>query len=42
MGGEAELILPMLYPYVHTGLANEFGAYVISLEHRFYGESQPR
>jgi hypothetical protein len=41
MGGEAELILPMLYPFVHTGLANEFGAYVISPEHRFYGQSQP-
>jgi hypothetical protein len=41
MGGEAELTLPMLYPFVHDGLANEFGAFVISPEHRFYGKSQP-
>ncbi|KAL3928964.1 MAG: hypothetical protein SGBAC_012414 [Bacillariaceae sp.] len=41
MGGEGSLDLPMLYPWVHTGLAKEFGAFVLSPEHRFYGQSQP-
>eukprot|EP00534_Pseudo-nitzschia_fraudulenta_P001125 CAMPEP_0201126388 /NCGR_PEP_ID=MMETSP0850-20130426/25909_1 /ASSEMBLY_ACC=CAM_ASM_000622 /TAXON_ID=183588 /ORGANISM="Pseudo-nitzschia fraudulenta, Strain WWA7" /LENGTH=611 /DNA_ID=CAMNT_0047394807 /DNA_START=177 /DNA_END=2012 /DNA_ORIENTATION=- len=41
MGGEASLDLPMLYPFVHDGLAGDFGAFVLSPEHRFYGESQP-
>ena len=41
MGGESPLDLPMLYPFVHDGLASKFGAFVLSPEHRFYGESQP-
>lgn len=41
MGGEDELDLPLLYPFVHEGLAKEFGAFVLSPEHRFYGQSQP-
>lgn len=41
LGGEGPLEPEMLYPFIHQGLANEFGAYVISPEHRFYGESQP-
>ncbi len=41
MGGEAALELPMLYPFVNEGLSSEFGAFVVSPEHRFYGESQP-
>ena len=41
MGGEGVLGLPMLYPFVHDGLASDFGAFVLSPEHRFYGESQP-
>lgn len=41
MGGEAALEPPMLYPFVNEGLASEFGAFVVSPEHRFYGESQP-
>ncbi|CAJ1951886.1 unnamed protein product [Cylindrotheca closterium] len=41
IGGEGVLFLPMLYPWVNTGLAKEFGAFVLSPEHRFYGESQP-
>jgi hypothetical protein len=41
MGGESALEPPMLYPYVHEGLASTFGAFVVSPEHRFYGNSQP-
>ena len=41
IGGEDELLTPMLYPFVNEGLASEFHAFVISPEHRFYGESQP-
>jgi hypothetical protein len=41
MGGEGSLDPPMLYQFVHDGLAEEFGAFVLSPEHRFYGESQP-
>jgi len=41
MGGEGPLGVPMLYPFVHEGLASTFGAFVLSPEHRFYGESQP-
>eukprot|EP00537_Pseudo-nitzschia_pungens_P003239 CAMPEP_0172359308 /NCGR_PEP_ID=MMETSP1060-20121228/3514_1 /TAXON_ID=37318 /ORGANISM="Pseudo-nitzschia pungens, Strain cf. cingulata" /LENGTH=599 /DNA_ID=CAMNT_0013080889 /DNA_START=251 /DNA_END=2050 /DNA_ORIENTATION=- len=41
MGGEDALELPMLYPFVHDKLASEFGAFVLSPEHRFYGASQP-
>ena len=41
MGGEAALEPPMLYPFVNQGLASEFGAFVVSPEHRFYGTSQP-
>ena len=41
LGGEDPLVLPMLYPYVYKGLATEFGAFVLSPEHRFYGKSQP-
>lgn len=41
MGGEDELDLPLLYPFVHEGLAKEFGAFILSPEHRFYGQSQP-
>jgi len=41
LGGEDALDLPMLYPFVHEGLAKEFGAFVLSPEHRFYGKSQP-
>ena len=41
MGGEDILELPMLYPWVNTGLAKEFGAFVVNPEHRFYGDSQP-
>lgn len=40
-GGEASLEPPMLFPFVNEGLANEFGAYVVSPELRFYGKSQP-
>ena len=31
----------MLYPFVHAGLASDLGAFVMSPEHRFYGDSQP-
>ena len=42
MGGEGALEAPpMLYPFVHEGLASELGAFVMSPEHRFYGDSQP-
>lgn len=41
LGGEDSLDLPMLYPFVHHGLAQKFGAFVLSPEHRFYGKSQP-
>lgn len=41
IGGEGVLDPPMLYQFVNDGLAEEFGAFVISPEHRFYGESQP-
>lgn len=41
LGGEASLDLPMLYPFVHKGLAKEFNAFVLSPEHRFYGKSHP-
>jgi hypothetical protein len=41
MGGEGSLDPPMLYEFVHEGLAEEFGAFVLSPEHRFYGESHP-
>lgn len=32
---------PMLFPFVNQGFAQEFGAFVVSLEFRFYGKSQP-
>lgn len=41
MGGEGSLDPPMLYQFVHDGLAEEFGAFVLSPEHRFYGQSRP-
>lgn len=41
VGGEGPLDPPMLYQFVHDGLAEEFGAFVLSPEHRFYGESRP-
>ena len=41
VGGEASLEPPMLFPFVNEGLAQEFGAYVVSPELRFYGKSQP-
>jgi pimeloyl-ACP methyl ester carboxylesterase len=41
LGGEDALDLPMLYPFVHEGLAKQFSALVVSPEHRFYGKSQP-
>lgn len=41
LGGEGPLEPPMLYQFVHDGLAEEFGAFVLSPEHRFYGESRP-
>jgi hypothetical protein len=31
----------MFYPFVDTYLARQFGAYVLHIEHRFYGQSQP-
>jgi Serine carboxypeptidase S28 len=41
LGGEDALDLPMLYPFVHEGIASKFSAFVVSPEHRFYGKSQP-
>jgi len=35
MGGEESLDLPLLYPFVHEGLAKLFGAFVLSPEHRY-------
>jgi len=40
MGGEADLE-SLIYPFVANRLASTFHAYVLSPEHRFYGESQP-
>jgi len=31
----------MFYPFVDTFLAKKFGAFVLHIEHRFYGQSQP-
>lgn len=41
MGGEGPIDPPMLYQFVHDGLAEEFGAFVFEPEHRFYGQSYP-
>lgn len=41
VGGEGPIDPPMLYQFVHDGLAEEFGAFVLEPEHRFYGESFP-
>jgi hypothetical protein len=41
VGGEGPIDPPMLYQFVHDGLAEEFGAFVLEPEHRFYGESHP-
>jgi len=35
LGGEDALELPILYPFVHEGLASLFGAFVLSPEHRY-------
>lgn len=40
IGGEGP-VSNILYPFVSTKLAHEFGAYVLQTEHRFYGNSQP-
>ena len=40
MGGEGSLD-SLMYPFVYEGLASDFDAFVLSPEHRFYGESQP-
>ena len=40
LGGEGP-VTNILYPFVSTKLAKEFGAYVLQTEHRFYGNSQP-
>lgn len=41
MGGEGPIDPPMLYQFVHDGLAEAFGAFVLEPEHRFYGETHP-
>lgn len=41
LGGEDILELPVLHPWVNTGLAKKIGAFVLNSEHRFYGQSQP-
>jgi Serine carboxypeptidase S28 len=41
MGGEGPIDPPMLYQFVHDGLAETFGAFVLEPEHRFYGETHP-
>ena len=40
LGGE-DPVNNILYPFVSERLAQEFQAYVIQTEHRFYGNSQP-
>ena len=41
VGGEGALDHGMLYPFVTEHLAPYFGAAVIQVEHRFYGEHRP-
>ena len=41
VGGEGALDSGMFYPFVDTFLAEQLGAFVLHVEHRFYGESQP-
>lgn len=41
VGGEGTLENGMFYPFVDTHMAEKFGALVLHVEHRFYGESQP-
>jgi len=41
VGGEGALDAGMLYPFVTGRLASHFGAAVIQVEHRFYGEHRP-
>ena len=41
VGGEGALDTGMFYPFVDTFLAEQLGAFVLHVEHRFYGESQP-
>ena len=41
VGGEGALDSGMLYPFVTGRLAPHFGAAVVQVEHRFYGEHRP-
>lgn len=40
MGGEGPAF-GLFYPFVHDRIAEEYNAYVVLPEHRFYGSSQP-
>ena len=41
VGGEGAMDTGMLYPFITQHLAPHFGAAVIQIEHRFYGQYQP-
>jgi hypothetical protein len=40
LGGE-DTLTKILYPFISQTLAQQFGAYTINIEHRFYGKSYP-